>query len=60
MFNILLLPVAVVTYWEWSLVGMFLFMIKDIIEIRDQINKEIKQEESDANYDKLMKKYRKK
>ena len=27
MFNILLLPVAVVTYWEWTLLGMFIAWI---------------------------------
>lgn len=51
MFNILLMPVAVFTYWEWSLVGLALFIIKDLSEIRSQILEEIRVETIDKEYE---------
>ncbi len=59
MFNILLMPVAVVVFWQGSLIGMLLYIINDLMEIRAEIQKEIKEEKDSAEYNRLMEKYRK-
>lgn len=45
------MPVAVITYWEWSLVGLAFFIIKDLSEIRAQILEEIRVETIDKEYE---------
>ena len=50
MFNILLLPVSAVAFWEWTLLGMVLWIIKDLMEIRSQIQEEMRVEKIDSDY----------
>ena len=50
MFNILLLPVSAVAFWEWTLLGMALWVTKDLSEIRSQIQEEMRVEKIDSDY----------
>lgn len=58
MFNILLMPVSVITYWEATLLGMVLFILKDLSEIRGQILEEMRVEKIDSEYKEAMKKWK--